>query len=119
MTLTLTTTRTISGHDARRGYFHHPRSQFTGDENHEYLPPLLFPRVDEAIEQTLNTSHHTEYGFLSLLKNLIWVILQDAAVMIGNSIRSHYVYDEMFKEVFHPDAFKDYTAKMLIHLSAQ
>ena len=111
--------RAMSGHDARRGYFYHPRSQFKGDETHQHLPALLFPWVDEALELTLNTSHHTAYGFLSLLKNLRWVILQDAAVMIGNGERSHYVYDVMFKDIFHSPAFKDYTAKMLIHLSAQ
>ena len=39
--------------------------------------------------------------------------------MIGNGDRSHYIYNEMFKELFQSDAFKDYTARMLIHLSAQ
>ena len=117
--LPLPAMRAMSGHDARRGYFYHPRSQFTGDEMHEHLPSLLFPWLDAALKKTEGTSHHTTYGFLSLLKNLRWVILQDAAVMIGKGKRTHYVYDEMFKEVFHSDAFKDYTSKMLNHLSVQ
>ena len=42
--------RTISGHDSRRGYFYHPRSQFYGDEMHRYLPSL-FPK---GLMQILN-----------------------------------------------------------------
>ena len=33
--------------------------------------------------------------------------------MIGKENRSYYVYDNMFKDVFHSDAFKDYTAMMI------
>ena len=114
MKLPLSAMRAMSGHDARREYFYHPRSRFTGDETHQHSPSLLFPWVDEALKETLNTSHHTVYGFLSLLKNLRWVILQDAAVMMANSDRSHYVYDKMLKDVFHSDEFKDYSQKCQI-----
>ena len=117
--LPLSAMRAMSGHDARRGYFYHPRSQFKGDETHTHLPSLLFPWVDEALKDTMNTSNHTAYGFLSLLKNLRWVILQDAAVMMAKSNRSHYLYDEMFKDVFQSKTFQDYSKKMADHLGVQ
>ena len=49
--LPLPAMRAMSGHDARRGYVYHPRSQFTGDEMHEHLPLLLFPWLDAALEK--------------------------------------------------------------------
>ena len=39
--LPLPAMRAMSGHDARRGYFYHPRSQFTGDKSHQHLPSLF------------------------------------------------------------------------------
>ena len=90
--LPLPALRVMSGYDSRRGKFIHPRSAFYGDSSHAHLPESLFPWVDDAILITENTKHHTAYGFLSLIKNLRWVILQDAAVMITKGKRNHYIF---------------------------
>ena len=114
--LPLTAMRAMAGFDSRRGRFIHPRSSFYGDEYHAHLPGMLFPWVDEALEKTKGTEHHTAYAFLSLIKSLRWVILQDAAVMI-NGGRSHYIFKH-YKHVFESQEFYDFSNKMMNHLKA-
>ena len=116
--LPLTAMRAMSGYDSRRGRFIHSRSAFYGDESHAQLPKLLFPWVDDALLETMNTKHHTASGFLSLVKNLRWVILQDAAVMLTESKRNHYIYKK-FKDVFESVSFKDYSIKMMEYLEVK
>ena len=114
--LPLTAMRAMSGHDSRRGKFIHPRSTFYGDESHKHPPELLFPWVDAAICQTNETKHDTALGFLTLIKNLRWVILQDVAVMIAKGKRDHYVFKQS-KHVFDSPAFHDFSMKMMQHLN--
>ena len=116
--LPLAAMRAMSGYDSRRGKFVHARSAFYGDQSHAHLPNLLFPWVDDALSKIEGKSQHTAYGFLSLIKNLRWVILQDAAVMISKGKREHYVYTK-FKDVFDTNAFKDYSKKMIQHLEVR
>ena len=103
--LPLPAMRAMSGYDSRRGRFIHPRNAFYGDASHVHLPGLLFPWVDEALRKTVNTTHHTAYGFLSLIKNLRWVILQDAAVMITQGQRTHYIFTKFKHKMFLSRAF--------------
>ena len=105
----------MSGHDSRRGYFNHPRSMFYGNATHAHLPSLLFPRVDESIDKVWNTNNHTAFGFLSLVKKLRWVILQDEAVMIRQYNCTHYIYKQ-FDKVFESDAFYNCTDHMVEYL---
>ena len=105
----------MSGHDSRRGYFNHPCSMFYGDATHSHLLSLLLPWVDESIDKVLNTENHTSFGFLALVKFLRWVILQDAAVMIHQYNRIHYIYRQ-FDKLFESDAFNNYTDQMVDHL---
>ena len=114
--LPLSAMRVMAGYDSRRGKFIHARSAFYGDKSHADLPNLLFPWVDDALSKIEGKSHHTAYGFLSLIKNLRWVILQDAAVMIGKGKRIHCIYNKTFKHIFYSDLFKDYSQKMIQHL---
>ena len=102
--LPLTAMRAMSGYDYRRGKFIHPRSGFYADASHAHLPGLLFPWVDDALLKTENTKYHTAYGFLSLIKNLRWIILHDATVMITKVKRDQYIY-RLFKHVFDSDTF--------------
>ena len=89
--LPLPTLRAISGYDSRRGRFIHPCSGFYGDTSHAHVPGLLFPWVDDTLLKTEDMKHDTVYRILSLMKNLRRVILQDAAVMIANDRRNHYI----------------------------
>ena len=88
--LPLPAMRAMAGHDSRRGFYVNPRSTFYGDETHAHLPGLIFPWLDAHIDKMEGTKGlHTAWGFLSLLKSLRWVILQDAAVLMGENKRDH------------------------------
>ena len=60
----------MSGHDSIRGYFNHTRSIFYGDATHPHLTSLLFPWMDESIDNVWNTDNHKSFGFLVLAKQL-------------------------------------------------
>ena len=79
--------RAMSGRDSRRGKSIHQRSSINGYASHTHLPSLLYQWVDDALLKTHETKHAIALGFLTLIKNLMWVILQDAAVMITKGER--------------------------------
>ena len=74
-TLPLSAMQVISGHGSRRGQFVHQYSSFYGDELHKHLPSRLFLWLDEDLEMMYKTMHNTVFGFVSLLKNLLLVVL--------------------------------------------
>ena len=51
-----------------------------------------------------------------MLKNLRWIILQDAAVLIGVHNRKHSLFDFM-PEIFNSKEFKSFTSLMINHLN--
>ena len=51
-----------------------------------------------------------------MLKNLRWIILQDAAVLIGVHNRKHKLFDFM-PEIFNSKEFKSFTSLMINHLN--
>ena len=115
--LPLPAMRAMAGHDSRRGFYVNARSTFYGDETHAHLPGLIFPWLDAHIDKMEGTKGlHTAWGFLSLLKSLRWVILQDAAVLMGENKRDHYIFKN-HPEIFASPAFLDYQTKMLAHIS--
>ena len=115
--LPLPAMRAMAGHDSRRGFYVNPRSTFFGDDSHKHLPAMIFPWIDEQIDKLHGkTDLHTAMGFLSLLKSLRWVILQDAAVLLGENKRDHFIY-QSHPEIFASPAFLDFQTKMLAHIS--
>ena len=72
--------------------------------------------MDHVLLKTHETKHNTALGFLTLIKNLRWVILQDAAVMMAKGERNHYIFVK-FKHVFDSPAFHDFSIKIMQHLN--
>ena len=65
---------------------------------------------------TLLEENITAKMFFTLLKNLRWIILQDAAVLIGVHNRKHSLYDSM-SAIFQSKEFKSFTSLMMIHMN--
>ena len=59
---------------------------------------------------------HTAWGFLSLLKSLRWVVLQDTAILLGENKRNHYIFRSQ-PEILASPVFLDFQTKMLAHIS--
>ena len=67
-------------------------------------------------ETTLLEQNITAKEFFTLLKNLRWIILHDAAVFIGGHNRKHSLYESM-PEIFQSKEFKSFTSKMMSHIN--
>lgn len=67
-------------------------------------------------ETTLLEQNTTAKEFFNLFKNLRWIILQDAAVLIGVHNRKNSLYESM-PNFFQSKEFKSFTSKMMIHIN--
>ena len=120
--------RVKAGFDARQGLHYNPRT--TCDPPNE-LVQMIFPFI-EAAELDVSayesnngvTSDDPEYcakekvtakAFLSLLKRLRIVVLQDAAVLVGKEGRNHAV---LMLPVFQTSLFREFKESMTAHLEA-
>ena len=54
----------------------------------------------------------TNKGFLEMLVNMSWVILQDCKLLIGKYKRCHLMFDT-FPEIFRSDLFKYFAIKLM------
>ena len=113
--LPLEAMRVMAGSDKYKGRYVNKRSEFFGDREHFLLTKLIFPWIEMA-ETTLLEKNITAKEFFTLLKNLRWVILQDAAVLIGVHNRKHSLYESM-PEIFQSKEFKSFTSKMMSYIN--
>ena len=66
------------------------------------------------MEEIGKSENKTAAGFLSLMENLRWVILQDAAVLLSEG-REHYIFSQN-PAIFNCHSFKDFQSKLLLHI---
>ena len=113
--LPLSAMRALAGFNVQRGFHVNKRSTFFGDNYHKDLPKMIFPWIEDAMDKISSKFNPTAIGFLTLLKNLRWVIIQDCAVLIGVHNREHILFKDM-NEIFKSKMFIDYTYKMKVYL---
>ena len=75
------------------------------------LTKMLFPWIEDSMDKISSKFNLTVIGFLTLLKNLRWLNIQDCAVLIGVHNRCHVLFRDM-KEIFKSKLLIDYTYKM-------
>ena len=61
-------------------------------------------------------NHETSKAFLVCLRNMRWVILQDATILIKVHGRTHCLFDT-FPHIFKSTLFADYEVKLLHHMN--
>ena len=105
--------RVVAGHSHAKGVMHIPRDSVIPDEELQYQ---LFPWVDEKladIKARANTDPKpTAHAFLTFLKRLRTVILQDVANMMLLG-RTHYIFN---KPVFQCAMFQRFKSRMKVML---
>ena len=115
--LPLSGMRSMAGFDARRGYHCNPRANFFGEDKHKCLPMMIFTFIENKLDMLRLTKEEcpTAKGFLEMLQNLRWVIIQDCAVLRKKEQREHVIF-EMFPHIFKSDLFQDFSEKMMDYL---
>ena len=86
--------RVMTGSDKYKGHYVNKRSECFGDKEHVLLTKLIFPWIEMA-ETTFLEQNITAKELFTLLKNLRWIILQDAAVLIEVHNRKNSLYESM------------------------
>ena len=100
--------RVMGGHSAQKNVFHMPRSEVKPSDD---LQRQIFPFI-EPLELELASSpvsHPTASAFLTLLKRLRVVILQDAAILLDQG-RKHSLF---CMDVFTTPEFMDFKGRLL------
>ena len=105
--LPLPAMRVLAGGETRKGYYRNARVTFKGDPEHLALANNFFPWVESAEKTLKDGENPTARAFLNLLKNLRWVILQDAAVLKGKYNRHHFIFTNQ-RDVFESSLFLDF-----------
>ena len=106
----------LVGVDKRRDYYKNPRTTFKGDSTHESLARKFSLWVKVVRKKFNLTDKYTANGFLEMLVNIRWVILQDCAVLIRKYKRIHFIIIHML-ECFESAAFIDYSHKLFVHMA--
>ena len=86
---------------------------FFGDDSHKDLPKIIFPWIKDAIKKISSKFNPTAIGFLTLLKNLRWLIIQDCVVLIGIYNREHVLFRDI-KTYISIKSIIDYSYKMKV-----
>ena len=107
--------RALAGFSKTRGKYKNPRTSFKGEVQHELLAKQIFPWIDAIMSNKEINSYETSKGFLVLLRNLRWVILQDAAILIKVHDRKHVIFNT-FPDIFDSVLFNDYAVKLQHHM---
>ena len=113
--LPLPAMRVLAGGETRKGYYRNARVTFKGDPEHLVLATKVFPWVEIAEKTLKDGENPTARAFLNLLKNLRWVILQDAAVLKEQYNRHHFIFTNQ-RDVFESTLFLDFQRKLLAHI---
>ena len=111
--LPLAAMRVLSGSDTRRGFYRNSRTTFINEEKYGILAKQLFPWIEDVILYHDLSNKPTARGFLNMLVNMRWVILQDVAVMMDTD-RQHIVF-QLFP-VFQCQLFKEFKAELIHHI---
>ena len=106
--------RTLSGSDKRRGSYHNSRTTFINEEKYGSLARLIFPWIEHITAKSNLENRPTARAFLNMLRNMRWVILQDAAVMLNVDKRQHVLF-EVFS-VFKMLLFDEFQIDLLHHM---
>ena len=109
--------RVLAGFSKERGYYKNTRTTFTGGHKYIELWHRIFPWVDDVLNDNGITKFDTAKSFLELLRNLRWVILQDAALLTTVYGRKHCMFSNS-PEIFESDLFKDYANDLQRHMNA-
>ena len=71
--------------------------------------------MDEILGDNEINNHETSKAFLVFLRNMRWVILQDATILIKVHGRTHCLFNT-FPHIFKSTLFADYGDKLLRHM---
>ena len=107
----------LAGFKKEKGVYKNPRTTFKGGVEHGQLSRMIFPWIERILGDEQIHSYETAKAFLVFLRNLRWVILQDAAVLTKVHGRKHILFDS-FPNIFKSDLFNDYAGKLLEYLDA-
>ena len=80
---------------------------------------MIFPFIENKLNilrLKKNSNCTTALGFLELLQNLRWVIIQDCAILTKQEKREHVLFN-MFPHIFKSELFHDFSNKMMEHVS--
>ena len=105
--------RTLSGSDKRRGSYQNSRTTFINEEKYGSLARLIFPWIEHITAKSNLKDRPTARAFLNMLRNMRWVILQDAAIMLSDDKREHVLFNyPVFKTVL----FNEFRINLLHHM---
>jgi Centromere DNA-binding protein complex CBF3 subunit, domain 2 len=102
----------MAGHSSQKNVFHLPRSEVKPSEDlqHKMFP---FIKAHELLRASTPGSHPTALAFLTLLKRLRTVILQDIAIHLHQG-RKHSLF---CMDVFNKPKFSEFKTTLLIRIS--
>ena len=69
------------------------------------LANMIFPWIDEYREDLNTEAKATAKGFLDILVNTMWFILQNCTLLVGKYKRAHFMFDT-FPEIFRSEFSK-------------
>ena len=104
--------RVMAGHSSQKNVFHLPRSEVKPSEN---LQHMIFPFIEahELLLASSPGSHPTASVFLTLLRRLRTVILQDAAIHLHQG-RKHSLF---CMDVLNTPEFSEFKTTLLARIS--
>ena len=107
--------RVLAGFSKTKGYYKNPRTTFVGKPQHAELAKKIFPWLEIILNDAKIKDFPTAKGFLTLLSNLRWVLLQDAAILIKTHGRTHAMFQHN-PEIFNCELFHDYATDLHNHI---
>ena len=103
--------RVLAGYSKEKGYYKNPRTTFVGKPEHADLGKKIYPWLETILNDVRLKDFPTAKGFLTLLMNLRWVLLQDAAILIKVHGRTHAMF-QCNPEIFNCALFDDYAREL-------
>ena len=88
---------------------------FRVDPQHVELANMISPLANFHRDNLNTEVMTTAKGFLDMLVNTRWVIIQDRALFVGKFKRGHFIFDT-FLEIFQSDLFKDFITKLMKYI---
>ena len=107
--------RALAGFPKEKGKYRSARTTFQGEHQHQVFAKKIFPCADAIVGDNEINNHKTSKAFLVFLRNMRWVILQDATILIKVHGRTHCLFNT-FPHIFKSTLFADYGDKLLRHM---
>ena len=107
--------RVLAGYSKEKGYYKNPRTTFVGKSEHGDLGKKIFPWLETILNDVRLKDFPTAKGFLTLLMNLRWVLLQDSAILIKVHGRTHSMF-QCNLNIFNCGLFDDYARELQKHM---